>query len=369
MADAHPARLQTLPSMPRFTLKKDKYTNRIDVERWSITATKRPILNGKEIDSAEKRFGLPLPEMTFGNNSLVLIYDPTLPSSSSTSTTRSVNTRGSDDNAVSSAGGSSTNQRVVFDAMEALQGVAVGEGWEERVGGGVKVSMADKWSKSRRSPSLLSDTPVPEKPVRPHDWTYSTCYPGSSAPPTTSAFASSSSHSIPLELLARRDPSLDQILYYEDVPLFEDELHDHGGSMLNVRIRVMPHCLFILARLFVRVDNVLFRIHDVRVYHAFGSNEVIREVSGLEADYKEVKARLIKPEDLSPLTDQNWVSETMMSLAAKSVDEQGRPRLRSRITGKPWPGLGRRCEVLRLDSVERDIIQAGDKLSDLKVSQ
>lgn len=51
----------------------------------------------------------------------------------------------------------------------------------------------------------------------------------------------------------------------------------------------MPHSFFILARLFVRVDNVLFRIYDVRIYHAFGSEEVIREVSGMEAGYDTVK--------------------------------------------------------------------------------
>ena len=51
----------------------------------------------------------------------------------------------------------------------------------------------------------------------------------------------------------------------------------------------MPHSFFILARLFVRVDNVLFRIYDVRIYHQFGTAEVVREISGLEADYEGVK--------------------------------------------------------------------------------
>ena len=36
-----------------------------------------------------------------------------------------------------------------FDAIGALAGVATGEGWEERVGGGVKVSMAETWGKNR----------------------------------------------------------------------------------------------------------------------------------------------------------------------------------------------------------------------------
>jgi type 2A phosphatase activator TIP41 len=52
----------------------------------------------------------------------------------------------------------------------------------------------------------------------------------------------------------------------------------------------MPHSLFVLARLFLRVDNVLFRMFDVRMYHAFGSGEIIREVSGMEAEYDDVRA-------------------------------------------------------------------------------
>lgn len=102
-------------------------------------------------------------------------------------------------------------------------------------------------------------------------------------------FTPSTSHSIPLQLLARQDPVLDRILFYDDVPLYEDELHDHGGSELNVRVRVMPHAFFVLARLFVRVDSVVFRIFDTRVFHSFGSNEVVRESTGMEAPYDTVK--------------------------------------------------------------------------------
>lgn len=51
----------------------------------------------------------------------------------------------------------------------------------------------------------------------------------------------------------------------------------------------MPSSFFLLARFFLRVDNVLFRIHDVRLYHEFASSEVIRETKGKEATYAEVK--------------------------------------------------------------------------------
>jgi type 2A phosphatase activator TIP41 len=52
----------------------------------------------------------------------------------------------------------------------------------------------------------------------------------------------------------------------------------------------MPHSFFILSRLFLRVDNVLFRTHDVRVFHAFGSDKIIREVMGRECSYIDMKS-------------------------------------------------------------------------------
>ena len=40
------------------------------------------------------------------------------------------------------------------------------------------------------------------------------------------------SHAIPLAELTRPDP----ILFYAEIPLYEDELHDNGSSGLLVRI-------------------------------------------------------------------------------------------------------------------------------------
>jgi type 2A phosphatase activator TIP41 len=128
-----------------------------------------------------------------------------------------------------------------------------------------------KWADDRTQPSqLLSDTPLPARPVKPHDWTYSSCHTGQIAGPSVcpltlfiflrfflpcstshilalkrvgsrnrtdyQKFVPSTTHEIPITFLARQDPVLDQILYYADVPLFEDELHDNGESILNARI-------------------------------------------------------------------------------------------------------------------------------------
>lgn len=175
----------------------------------------------------------------------------------------------------------------------------------------------------------------------------------------------------------------------------------------------MPHSLFILSRLFVRVDHVLFRIYDVRMYHAFDTDEVVRECTGLEAEYDEVKRYLEKPTELTPLTDPNWVYGVLQRITATRSDggaasspspaapvstqapwasatqappstqapwaaspapgttptpPRGTPVSPSRPTmphqsssrkGKPWPGLGRRVHVLRLPVAGLAGAQAG----------
>lgn len=117
---------------------------------------------------------------------------------------------------------------------------------------------------------------------------------------------------IDMEKLKTRE----QILFYADVTLFEDELHDNGTAVLSAKIviiffqqwcifiypklvifniiinlfqRVMPTGLFVLMRFFLRVDGVLVRINDTRVYHEFGTSFMIREYTGREGDLKEMK--------------------------------------------------------------------------------
>lgn len=51
--------------------------------------------------------------------------------------------------------------------------------------------------------------------------------------------------------------------------LFEDELGDKGYSKVNVRFRVMNDCFFVLHRSYTRVDHVLVRILDTRMYSKF----------------------------------------------------------------------------------------------------
>eukprot|EP00761_Pharyngomonas_kirbyi_P000423 gb/GECH01000423.1/.p1 GENE.gb/GECH01000423.1/~~gb/GECH01000423.1/.p1 ORF type:complete len:299 (+),score=56.09 gb/GECH01000423.1/:1-897(+) len=81
--------------------------------------------------------------------------------------------------------------------------------------------------------------------------------------------------SINYDLLRRRDP----ILFFRDIILFEDELHDCGTAQLRVKIRVMDHSFLILQRFWLRVDNMMVRIIDTRMFHEFGSEWVVRDWS------------------------------------------------------------------------------------------
>lgn len=121
--------------------------------------------------------------------------------------------------------------------------------------------------------------------VRPFDWSYSTDYSGSTK---GDLHFESSDKVIPLELLKRPDP----IRFFDDVMLYEDELADNGITMLSCKIRVMPDRLLLLSRLFMRLDGVLFRIRDTRVFVEFDTGEVIREYTAREESYEPVRQKL-----------------------------------------------------------------------------
>ena len=88
--------------------------------------------------------------------------------------------------------------------------------------------------------------------------------------------------------------------------LYEDELADNGVAMLSCKIRVMPGRLLLLSRYFMRLDNVLIRIRDTRVYIDIETGEIIREYQSKECEYEKVRQvrRLVplpRPQ-ASPLT-------------------------------------------------------------------
>ena len=68
---------------------------------------------------------------------------------------------------------------------------------------------------------------------------------------------------------------------------------DNGITMLSCKIRVMPKRLLLLCRFFMRLDNVLLRIRDTRVYVDFETGEVIREYVAKEEKYEVVRQACI----------------------------------------------------------------------------
>jgi len=92
-----------------------------------------------------------------------------------------------------------------------------------------------------------------------------------------------------------------RILFYEDVVLFEDELADNGTAQYSVKIRIMPDCFFILLRYFLRVDDLLVRIIDTRIFHEVGKCYILREHVTKESKTKDLKvdlALLRNPQEL-----------------------------------------------------------------------
>ena len=59
------------------------------------------------------------------------------------------------------------------------------------------------------------------------------------------------------------------IIHYGEVVFYEDELGDKGHSKVNIRFRVMKDCFFALLRSYTRVDHVMVRILDTRIFHKF----------------------------------------------------------------------------------------------------
>lgn len=228
----------------------------ITINEWLIYTIKKPILNSVELDALESRFDFPMPEMIFGNNFVKLVHDP-------------------------------TGKEIVFNALDALDTLdLLCE---------LKVSYHEEWLKSRKK--------MNEDVLKPYDWTYSTNYRGQS----TMTFQKTSEE-LPISKLLRPDP----ILFFDELVLFEDELADNGILMLLTKIRVMPTCLLLLCRLFLRIDDVIFRIRDCRIYIDLETNQVLREVKFQEMDYNLVLAMTNRHSDPKKLLrDANWVAQTI----------------------------------------------------------
>uniref|UniRef100_H3D9R6 TIP41-like protein n=2 Tax=Tetraodon nigroviridis TaxID=99883 RepID=H3D9R6_TETNG len=208
---------------------------------WKVTAATNHIMKSKDIERLADEMNMPsLPEMLFGDNVLRIIH--------------------------------ADGYGIEFNAIDALKIV-------NKMEHTVKVACAQEWQESRM------DSEHSKEVLKPYDWTYTTDYRGTLIGEDPQIQVTKTTERIDLERLKARE----QIMFFDEVLLFEDELHDHGVSMLSVKIRVMPTSFFLLLRFFLRVDRVLIRINDTRLYHEAGKNYMLREFSTRESKIEELK--------------------------------------------------------------------------------
>lgn len=93
--------------------------------------------------------------------------------------------------------------------------------------------------------------------------------------------------SIPVEMLGEDNP----IQWASMVHLYQDELGDNGDTTLEFRFRSMGDCWFGLMRNYVRVDDVIVRIYDTRMFHEYGSSVILREFSAREETYDNLRQK------------------------------------------------------------------------------
>ena len=82
---------------------------------------------------------------------------------------------------------------------------------------------------------------------------------------------------------------VENVLNYKQVQFFEDELGDIGLSEGKIGFGVMDQCFLGLMRCYLRVDNMVVRNIDTKIYHKFGEKYIIRNFSVKEKTYDELK--------------------------------------------------------------------------------
>ena len=115
------------------------------------------------------------------------------------------------------------------------------------------------------------------------DWTFTTLYKGS---PVGNCRLQPTEESIPLGMLGVDNP----ILWASEIVIYEDELDDNGLCRLSFRIRAMADCVFALLRFYLRVDHVMVRVCDTRIFSDLRQNSLLREFQVKEASYEELRS-------------------------------------------------------------------------------
>lgn len=129
------------------------------------------------------------------------------------------------------------------------------------------------------------------------------------------------------------------ILFFREIPFYEDDLHDNGISHSSVKIRVMPTCFYILFQLYIRVDYVLLRVRETRIFHEFSSSKIYRDVSWREAKWDDLYRAFGLPCDIrcwrieqQPTSSPS--SNACSSSIAASVSNQQQQQMLQSLIGR-----------------------------------
>lgn len=222
--------------------------------------------------------------------------------------------------------------------------------------------------------------PLPKtSPTKPYDWTYTTQYPGHLASESNFSFTAADpqigQHVIPIAELTRQDP----ILFYAEVPLYEDELHDNGMSQLTIRVvsplcrssySIFPSNLLInsesclhpfscchasrcvsttsFLELMIPASTILSLPHQHRssserravgkrrTATSSGSVSSLMPITPVIHAINTFIQQLPSKNDFSPLIDPNFIAKTLSALPGASQQSGA---------GTGWRGLGSRLEV------------------------
>ncbi|CAH9100295.1 unnamed protein product [Cuscuta europaea] len=233
------------------------------IQGWEIESRKCSILNSAQREQWEERLTTShLPEMIFGENSLVLKHV-------------------------------TSGVKFCFNAFDALVG------WKEEGLPPVEVPAAAIW-KFRNKPS--------KEMVLDYDYTFTTPYGGSIIFETNYQWENCK-EKIDVATLALKEP----ILFYDEIVLYEDELADNGISLLTVKVRVMPSGWFLLLRFWLRVDGVLMRLRDTRMHCTFvvpGKSVILRESCWRETSFQSLSSKGL-PTDSAAYSDPSSSSERL----------------------------------------------------------
>ncbi|KAL6961907.1 TIP41-like protein [Sarracenia purpurea var. burkii] len=255
------------------------------IHGWEIESLNRPILNSRNLQEWEQKLQTShLPEMVFGDSALALKH---------------VN----------------SGTKIYFNAFDALTG------WKLEALPPVEVPAAAKWKfRSKLFQQVILD----------YDYTFTTPYCGSEMIETNAELERGATseegncglywedcnEKIDVAALASKEP----ILFYDEVILYEDELADNGVSLLTVKVRVMPSSWFLLLRFWLRVDGVLMRLRDTRMYCVFAKSTtpfVLRETCWREATFQDLSAKGYSS-DSAAYNDPSIISQRLPIIMLKT---------------------------------------------------